>query len=318
MKAYFDTNIYSFIDERGDFDAVLEYLARRHVELLGSDQNLMELYRVPDVERRKALLRTLTELVTHRLQPVGFVQTKELVAEVRHWHRDWLRPQPDLNSLNVWLNLDRRKWRLAKETHDLPKGVEFDRVVYEATGMIKRQQRDARAALRATQRDRAFTESEAEEVWRLEANLIWSKALFGRVPAMRDYYDYFTAYAELGKIVPSAWRQFWKSEVRGELMPAIKLSNLAAHLQQSKRATSGNAGDLNHLTFLGACDAFLTADVAFYDILVQLREYHEPLARPILVDRQAPSAIAQIQEALERRVHASSQARTAAPLRWKK
>jgi hypothetical protein len=300
VKTYFDSNVYGFVDRCSELSEVASFLRQRHTQLLGSGENLMELARTPDPGRRRTLLRTLTGLVTHRLPPLGFIHAKELVTEVRRCHPEWLRAKPDQGALNQWLNADRELWRRAKREHDLPQVDEYNDLVRAAAGELKRQQREARESLGSQVKHRVFTELQADFVWRFEAHGIWSHALFGRVPAMRDYYDYFTSYVDLTRIEPLAWQRFWQDEIRSNSVPGIKLSNLAAQFQQAARATTGNAGDINHVTFMSYSHAFLTADRGLFEVLLQLVPYHGRLARVAFVDQRTSSAFAEISAALQR------------------
>lgn len=110
MKVYFDTNLYTFITERGEARQVHERLMRRHAVLTGSDENLSELYRTVDVERRRSLFRTLGELHPRRLQPVGFLHAKELAGEIKRLHPEWLKRNADHASTTHWLNAARKRW----------------------------------------------------------------------------------------------------------------------------------------------------------------------------------------------------------------
>lgn len=186
---------------------------------------------------------------------------------------------------------------MATSAHDLPRVPEYDAVVYEATGKLKSRQQRSRAEL-MTQIPRGVLERLGDPsvligldgYWRFEAEGVWTAAIFGRWPAMRDYYDYLTAYVEPASIRLPAWRAMWMQEISGDAVPRIKLSNLAAFLQLSARITAGNAGDLNHVSFLVGNDRFLTCDQALYQVLTQLVAHGSRLARPVLTDCGASSA----------------------------
>lgn len=235
MKAYFDSNVYGFIDRCSELSAVASFLRQRDVQLLGSDANLMEFGRAPNSETRKRLLGTLTGLVTHRSPPLGFLHAKELTTEVRRWHLEWLRAKPDQAALNQWLNADREHWRTAKREHDLPQVDEYNDLVRAAAGELRRQQRDARKSLGNKVKHRTFTEAQADLVWRLEAKWgLVARSLWAG-----------TGHARLLRLFHG---------IRG--LDADPICGLAEVLGESGgsvpvRATSGNAGDINHVTLRG-------------------------------------------------------------------
>jgi hypothetical protein len=188
---------------------------------------------------------------------------------------------------------------IAKRTLLLPPGDVYNRVVHWASGVLKDQQRDARTRLGDQLHGRAFTKEEADQIWRVQARIIWSRALFDRSTGLRDLYDYFTAYADLGRIQPSDWRVFWTDEARGDAMPATMLTALALQYQLGSPATYGNAGDISHVRAALVSDAFVTCDAAFYEVLRRVA-HHGRIARFVLLDKRKSSPVDELSAALRR------------------
>ncbi len=129
--------------------------------------------------------------------------------------------------------------------------------------------------------------------------MAWYQALVVRSPASRDYADWLDPYVKEAAFNDPTYARFWLQDVRAENIPRNRLVGLVTYYQVHHKIAHGNAEDQIHAGNLLDVDLFITADRAYYAVLLEVVNRHfTGVARPLLLDRRAPSALGELSAAL--------------------
>lgn len=312
MKAYFDTNVYRFIREKRETDAVRKVLQRCACELEASSLNLFETYAIKHPSERLAELEVIVSIAdAFEARPVPWKQAIELHGELRRLRPSWMQAAPRTRNIRRFLHAHVERWHLA-QLRQLPAAEEYAAYSRPAEAGIRGQgtiQRSLRQI--GTCHDtlvqlvgpdgtpRPVDLANPEVYWRAEGMAVWYNAIVMKDPACRDYADWLGPYLKPQAFRDDSYGPFWLNEVLADSMPSNRLTGLVAYYQLRDRITHGNPADQLHACHWLSADVFFTADRAFHRALDQAACSHfQGGRRPILLDRSAHSCAAQLDEVL--------------------
>jgi hypothetical protein len=131
MKLYFDTNIYDFIEKRGDPASVRQFLDRQDHVVEASGTNLVEVWRIPQYAARARQVRTIATVARAYEQfPGSFLEAREVLDELRRVKPQWVRrfiTREDRRRVNQFLTGQRELWR-----EIIPSPSDYAAIVAEA------------------------------------------------------------------------------------------------------------------------------------------------------------------------------------------
>jgi len=302
MKLYLDTNVYDFICKSGETIAVRESLSAQRHAVLASATALVEMWAIPKYELRKPQVETLTAIANEfESLPNAYRQAREVLSEIQRQRPAWIRPptRAEKRNTRALLSSGRELWKWARESPG--ETIGFDDYASAAATTDKDGQRRLRremlqqggldSGLRLQVEGAAAEFGDNEELyWRHSALRHWAAALFNRLPAVGDLFDWLAPHLDLQTISMEEFGKFWIDEVDGARMPRSRVIGLAEYYQLKHRVSPGNAQDLNHSAYILDCDVFLTADRTFQLVLSDVRAWVGSGGAPVLVDRQRTSA----------------------------
>jgi hypothetical protein len=308
-RLYLDSNIYDHVCKAGEQDEFDSWLRRKGYVILLSGEHLQEALPIPDVGERRALLSLLTRVPRDYLDPSGYLHAKEVLSEIRRTRPEWLARFPDRTSIDFFLKGSKRQWIRAKLAPDRVAEIykEYYRPVAEpAVGALREAQKSNRKALRkgADRLDgfwlgQSFVVTptarldDEEMLWRTNCLVVWHNALFKHPEYLRDYPDYLLPYLK-GLPAEVDFIPFWLDAVeRGPLRRNVIVS-LVNHAQLDQKISHGNAVDALHASYIFDSDYFVTADRGFHEALKSVAASMGAII-PLLADRAAPSAVAELQ-----------------------
>jgi hypothetical protein len=138
-----------------------------------------------------------------------------------------------------------------------------------------------------------------EMFWRADCLMAWHNALVIRSPASRDYADWLDPYIKEAAFNDPTYKRFWLQDIRAEKVPRNRLVSMVTYYQMHHKIAHGNAEDQIHAGNLLDVDLFFTADRAYHTVLLEVVSRHfTNVARPVLLDRRAPSALSELSSAL--------------------
>jgi hypothetical protein len=316
MRLYFDTSIYSYVAATGESHDVRRLLTDRACSLIASRTNIFEIYAIPRRDTKQTELRCLAQIATDYPRfPVSYRQAQEVLGELRRLRPEWVKPAIGLRRVREFLRAYRDEWKRVQEGVLPSTGFAVYRRDFEAgcqeNAQLQKLQRSAHL-----KRDRGFTLAvsdgrrvraierydfaDPEQYWRLSSLQCWHNAVVQRHPASRDYADWLNPHITNRAMHDSAsYSAFWLRDVQPERVQLNRIMGLAEYYQLSQKVTHGNPNDALHANHLMDCDLFLTSDKGLFRTLLGVRQHVADLASVVLVTRSAPSALAEIGEALD-------------------
>lgn len=322
MKLYFDSNIYGFISEKREDRAVRQFLDENEHTIEASSDNLFEMYHIPDREKCKQALQTLTTVATHfESKPQSWHQAQEVLNEIKKHRSYWFR-QPASPKLieqeKEFLRGHRENWGRAKELYIPEKSISAPyRMDYEA-GVVNSRNVQKTLKQRLMENDInlafvSFTKSgdvdrviaddmlDPEIFWRINNLLAWFEAIAKRSPSSRDYADWLLPYIrdDAFKTRTASYSDFWMKQIREEKVPKNRITALVDFYQLKHKITHGNAGDQMHACHMLDVDVFITADKAYYEVLCDVKNHFTNCAKVVFLKRGATSALSELKSVLE-------------------
>lgn len=321
MKLYFDSNIYGFISEKREDIAFRQFLDENGHTVEASSGNLFEIYHIPDREKCKQTLQTLTSVASfYESKPQSWHQAQEVLNEIKRHRSYWFR-QPASPKLieqeKKFLRSHRENWERAKEPYlkpdpvtaqyrkDYEEGVTYSKLV-QKTLKQRLLENDLQLSLVSQTKDDLISEIltdnllDADLFWRVNNLLSWFEAISRRSPSSRDYADWLLPYIRDNafKTRTLSYSDFWMKQVREEKVPKNRITALVDFYQMKHKITHGNAGDQMHACHMLDVDVFATADKAYYQVLREVKNHFTNCANVVFLKRGAESAIDEIKNAL--------------------
>ena len=107
--------------------------------------------------------------------------------------------------------------------------------------------------------------------------------------------DWLAPHLDVDAMAPGTdgpWLDFWFGEVDPRRMHTSALSILLEKQQHHHQVSPGNMIDCIHSAYLNLADRVVTCDVKFYKVMEEVARRSR--VRGILLDRSAPSAVAEL------------------------
>ena len=327
-RLYFDSSIYGFIHEcltRNPNEAtwIHRWLRAAGWRLVASDEaNLGEAIAIPDVgvrAKRLALIRGMSEWAK---PPIDLVLTEEFVNEAARHHRPWIsqfigqqdrKRYLDSRFGETWGALEQDPTATAFHTRpDLRDQLGAMERILTAN---KDAQKERRRIRRLTGNNVTViaTEPELARIW----NGLPPGEMYWRLHMYQDYTqlllnpqgpsaetDWLPRLMDLKKIFEDGgrtWQRFWALEADAVRMPANYLYVAGLECQEEHKSDRGASVDRIHLCYLHNCDAVVTADRGLYETMVCALKIAPSRGEPVLINRGATSALAELQSHLASR-----------------
>jgi hypothetical protein len=125
--AYLDQNIYGNLERGADEETLTKILAGRGLTVAASMVLLQEAARIPTAEQRDSRIQRIKRIASHHLQPNTYLESQDLLGEIRRRRPDWLRLRPSRGKVDRILRFWRR-W-MASDVR-VEGGLEFLRDIH--------------------------------------------------------------------------------------------------------------------------------------------------------------------------------------------
>ena len=317
MKLYFDTNIYNFIAACDESHTVRRFLDSSGHKVQASSGNLFEIYAIPDSSTRRTEISTVVTVASSfEPKPQSWLHAYEVRREIGRCRPHWLKRISFTKQAQQLLKGHLQTWQEARTLNlppahayaiyqrDFEGGISGQRQFQKTLREHRLRGRSALQLLQLTKPTETAVVSDAdfrdpEMYWRADCLMAWYQALVARSPASRDYADWLDPYVKEAAFNDPTYTRFWLQDVRAENVPRNRLVSLVTYYQMHHKIAHGNAEDQIHAGNLLDVDLFFTADRAYYAVLLEVVNRHfTGIARPLLLDRRAPSALGALSAAL--------------------
>ena len=315
MILYFDTNVFNFIADRQECNEVREFLSSYSHKVVASSENLTEMLAIRDDLLRRYRISALTSIATSfEPKPESWHHAFEVQCEVRRCRRRWLKVSPrrgDIKEITELKQAHLEKWNLAKKGV-LPSAMEFAPYHRDSELGIARhcefqqfvrkkgQENEHRFGLTIGSSRCDVDYTNPEQAWRADSAMVWFNAIVMQNPSMRDYFDWLGPYLTEDAFADDSFIRFWMSDIEADRVPYNRITGLSFFYQTRQKVTHGNAIDVLHANKMLSCDVFVTGDKGLFRVLESLGSHFQSgIAKPVLLDQSASSAVDGIRVALE-------------------
>lgn len=313
MRLYFDNSVMDPIAVQGAGSRVKALLKQHGATVFGSIQNLSEIIRTNDHERRALLARTLIQIARDRERDaIPYRQALALVRAMERLHPDWLNPHPHREIIDENLMWRRHAWeQLIADPYWRPKGqLEHANFVYDTVRRTKASHRRRREGRKRGELPSSGIDDPEvlalraalptlEAYWRDQMGWVWWKAVMQGDPKLIDLRGWLLPYILPDRLDYTSWMRFWLVEVDAEPMAPSRVWALTEFFQTEHKVESGDTGDLNHAMYAVGRDYLLTADAGFFDVLSKVGQVpNTRIAQPILVNRASTDILNEIKSLL--------------------
>lgn len=310
MRLYFDSFVFDLIGRRNEAAQIRRWRkANRHEIGVSLNATIVEAVRIPDLGDRDARLKTILQVGTKIHPPYDYRHYQEMADELWRLRPRWFRQAPERRRTTAHLRKRKREWlKLKDPSRQSDLGEERSRI-YSVIGRDMNRQKQYRRLI--SERTAWFPEHSLPEVQacierRSRPDVWWRYVVAEESPSS------FAAELRAGGFLewlvdfkwpqaPGEWHRFWMCDADGDRLPLCRIIGLAEFFQRQRKVTAGNPIDrLGHAPHLLGFDLLLTTDRRFFEVLTDTRaEMAEvALGRPILLDPEAPSALAAISDAV--------------------
>ena len=294
-----DANVWRYAHDAGAAAELRQVARKRDLRILVAPSVVYEALRTQDDQLRRGLTNLMARRCWTPLMPESFGEAEEFLAEVCRLRPQWLRQDEEKER---WRRRNIVDWRPGRGTfwdrlREIP-----DEVARHVAGLEGGQVEGARelaiesrrAAISAgwkferTNLDRVVARferpmrgwsGEPVESWRASA-LGWASIAFVDPP----YSDWLDPYINVAAYVRDpSWVRFWLHDADARHLPRWWIRGACEVLMSLRKVTSGTPCDAQLSTYLFACDAFVTCDRTFAEILEACRPSAPlPMARTAL------------------------------------
>ena len=300
MRVILDTNLWSYVAERGDTDALEAFEVEHELKIVIPPSILLEALRTPVDDVLELVAAAMTRRGKDRVHPLpeARLEADEVVSEVRRLRPSWLRPfgnSAGLNRLETFWT--RRLWQAAaRDPHRVAAALsaEVESVARKVLD-VQRENRNAFLNDRFELGDGlpwtylsgqpdALTQGwdgPPLESWRVDSAIIWWHALVTQPQAARrsggdtSYADWAGAWLNLDLVRRDrgSFNRFWYAEAAANAMPRIWMRAVVPWVQTEMKIAIGNPRDAQHAAYLLDADLFITADAAFRRVIERVRPW---------------------------------------------
>jgi hypothetical protein len=302
---YLDTNVFAHAEEEGAVDGLVCWARRNKVRVLLSEVHLGEALAIKDPLGRAARVDLLASMPGKWLRPAGYLQSIEVVNEIRrikpHWRRLPVGDDGYVRALlqahqDGWRALRRRALPMMEKTHAAYRAVEEPAIARSRASQqlmrdhLRGEVATASEVIMGTDRfeiDPPLDLTTLDGFCRYESLAAWWGALFERLPTLADYTNHTEPYLDLSTVGGKDFVGFWLYEADLRRMPRGLSSSAVVFGQLDAKIGHGNAADARHAGYFPDADVFVTEDEAFQRAL-RLVSGELELREPLLVDRAKP------------------------------
>jgi hypothetical protein len=318
MDLYFDSSVYGLIDALNEAKTVRRWLRAERHRLIASDEaNIGEVLRIPDSAARTRLVETIFRSGARPSpRPADLAGAEELLSELMRIKPEWVRTYPGLRSKadymrhrrrTVWDELRADPWYLPPASIQVMpalEGVIGDNLTAQKA---RRQAVQQGASMNFVARNRPDLTAlmtgypELERYIRYQLCVDWwsmfenPKSASAELDSLAPHLD----FEEMFRNPQGPWLEFWFRELDPDRMPSSVASVLVEKHQEKYRVTAGNTIDRIHGAYLQLADRIVTADRDFYNIMLCVVGDMKTRGVPILVDRGAASAVAELRRTIQ-------------------
>ena len=324
---YFDSNIYSHINDTGEALKIKKYLKDHNFSLFQSSSNFIEILRIPNESIRNQLSKVFSVLLDrYDYRANSYYEILELVDEMKRCRLSFILDIPSnekkiivKDTLNFWKrrwkNIKQNKWSVLqkqfpqiKPTIDKVVGVnkEGQKIIRES--LFYKDIEDEKLKVDFTIFNKKgdvdlgkYFSGSNDKIEKLVRTKSWHLfySVFSGHPACKDYLDWLNPYIDLKKYSVEELAEFWGKKVDLFNIPMLYLSGVVEWFQTSEKISAGNSIDSRHATNLCNCDYFFTEDKRFYKILKKTNSYFSKKGLiikgvPVLINRASNSVLNQI------------------------
>lgn len=309
VKLYFDSFIYDLIQRRNESAQVRKWRKSQGHEIgISINANVGEALRNSDHAERDARVHTILRVGSPIHPPYDFRHYREIADELWRLRPEWFRQAPDRRSAEEYLRRRKREWlklkdpsRLTDLTHEL---LRINALV--GREMARQKQHRQRPHLGADWRPRHNSaevqrcmdqRTQADEHWRYVAAEETRPAFDQELRANR-HLSWLVDFTWPQPV--DEWHRLWMCDVDATHVPLCRVVGLTELFQRRRKVTPGNSVDRLHAPHLWGFDWLLTTDRRFFQVLEDVRAEMPDvvLARVALIDSEAESALAAIENAL--------------------
>lgn len=291
--------MWRYAHDAGAAAPLRQVARRRGLRILVAPSIVYEALRTQNDELRRGLTSLMARRAWTPLMPESFGEAEEFLAEVRRLRPRWLRHDEEKER---WRKRNIVDWRRGRGTfwdRLRQNPAEVARHVAELEGGQVEGAREAaverrRAAMNAgwkferTTVDRVTAHFDRPmRGWDGDPVEAWRASALGAATALVDlpYSDWLSPYIDVAAHVQDpSWVRFWLHEADARHLPRWWIRGACEVLMSLRKVTPGTPCDAQLATYLFACDAFVTCDRTFAEIIEACRPAAPlPMARTVLV-----------------------------------
>jgi hypothetical protein len=300
VRAILDTNVWTYIGERGEREAFEALEQDLDFTVVVPPSLLLEALRTPVPKIRALVVEAMTSRRGTRVHPLpeARLEADEVVAESRRLRPSWLRRFPlSANVTPLERFWTRALWQEAAEDPMRVAAALSSEVegIVEKIHAVQRENKTMfmEAGFRLNDSepwveldaledtDKCGWEGTRIAAWRYEGCATWWHALVvaPRIAQRRamdtSYADWAGALLNLAAVARdrASWNHLWYHEVDASEMPRIWLRSVVPWVQLQTRLGSGNARDAQHAAYLYDADVLITADRRYGKVLDIVRNW---------------------------------------------
>jgi hypothetical protein len=315
MRIYFDSSVYSFIQDRREGEAVRTWLRTHGHQLVASDEaNVGEALAIKESDERSARIVLIQRLADWAWPPSDLVMAEEVFREVARSRRSWIKEYPGHRSKKAYRDVRRsQSWDALRA--DSSAFTSRSAAQINAIQDVIQENRDAQAIRRQLRGEgpfkvvsqypnlqRAFDQMSAEEQYfRVTAGMDYLLLLTQPVTPSADteWLAPMLAVETIFQGDTSDWGRFWATEIDPARMPVNYLYAMALYCQEERKVTRGNTVDRIHMTYLHSCHAVITCDRGMFASMECALALTPSMGQPTLLTRSAASVVAELEAKLD-------------------
>jgi hypothetical protein len=326
-RLYFDSSVYGFIHDcerrnPNEAEAIRRWLRSEGWDLVASDEaNLGEAIAIPSVYERAERVRLILRLARWVKPPIDLVMTEEVFGEIARHERPWVRMFIGQRDRKRYLDFRRSNTWGALENDPTAAAIETSPELRSQMNSIEKVLNDNKAAQKERRQIRRmtgnnFSANATDPELQESLNALPRQEMYWRVHMFQDYTlllqdprspsaetDWLPVLLDLGSVFADdgrAWKRFWALKADPTRMPTnyLYVAGLYCQEEEHKAPDRGSSVDRIHLCYLHLCDSVATTDRGLYETMVCALKIAPSRGKPVLLNRAATSALAELQRCL--------------------
>jgi hypothetical protein len=292
-RVLLDTNVWNYLAAHSGAAELAAACRGGGVTVVVAPAAVYEALAVTDKTTLSARSRLLTDERWKRLMPEAYLESQEILDQVRKFRPCWLLSKPPRgesqklfrdwrrNGTGFWARVRERPYEAAEHVRRLQAGI-LEKARDESKEARKKQIGSDYPAWEAplnkywaqVPASPGSSENMSVSAWRHDSFIYWSRlfdCVIGQpIPTecTHSHIDWLSAEIDfsVAKASNASWYQFWHLDVDDEEMPRTWLRWASGLLQQFSKWTPGTPGDNALSVYLLDADWFVTADSGMYRI----------------------------------------------------